>query len=232
MDSAIGLMRRLHRANKQRKELAVSLQRHQTELESAEAVVDIIEQEKCLRSSCIETELRRLGGVIRRLVKLIEEINAMGEKNAAKQLAHQFIHGTAQEKRMGIIMGDMCQVKTSLLLYIQTANVGIVKDLKDCVVASLQAIQRVEKLLKAELGDDMELKISQLVKDRRPSGEYLLTLMVCNAERAQTRAKWSFQSRNTKPSTTRTPSKPTVETRRSLMMRHLTTCPSSPESSV
>jgi hypothetical protein len=171
LGQAIRAVKRLHKANKQRKELAAILERHRSELDSADIIMGIITDEKSLRTASVESELARMEDIIQKLVHLLEDIDPVGQMSPARQLAHQFVHGCAQEKRMAKIMGELAQVKMSLLLCIQTANVGVVRSIKDNMVANMYAINRVESLLKEELGEGAELKIARLVKGRRPSSE-------------------------------------------------------------
>jgi hypothetical protein len=59
-----------------------------------------------------------------------------------------------------------------LLLRIQVANVGVMRDVQQGLVANTEVIERVDQFLKDEVSGCEGLRIARLLQGRRPSSEY------------------------------------------------------------
>ncbi|KAE9964633.1 hypothetical protein BLS_008188 [Venturia inaequalis] len=169
-DTAIRILRRLRKAHERKTKLPEVLDRHACELNSLKDIIELIDDEDSLQTATVAAELVRLRSVEDRLVKLLKELDSTS-KGAVKQYAHQLSHGSTEEKRLAVIMEELCQVKSALLLRIQVASVGVMRGVGGLVLANADAIARVDSFLQERLGDGKGLKIARLIKGRRPSSE-------------------------------------------------------------
>ena len=80
--------------------------------------------------------------------------------------------GDAYEKKLHVIMDDLGHVKTSILLCIQVANVGVIRNMEKQLVADAVKIERIDLRLREALDDYDGLRIAHLLKGRRPSSEF------------------------------------------------------------
>lgn len=167
-DTAIRILRRLRKAHERKIKLPEVLDRHACELNSLKDIIELIDDEDSLQTATVASELVRLRSVEDRLVKLLKELDSTS-KGAVKQYAHQLSHGSTEEKRLAVIMEELCQVKSALLLRIQVASVGVMRGVGGLVLANADAIARVDSFLQERLGDGKGLKIARLIKGRRPS---------------------------------------------------------------
>lgn len=108
----------------------------------------------------------------RKLAVLLKELYP-GSKTRANQFAHQLLEGSADEKRLSSIMEELVQTKVSMLLCIQMANVGVMRDMNIQIVADAAKIERIDSNLRKQLeqlDDSEDLRIAWLLKNRLPSG--------------------------------------------------------------
>jgi hypothetical protein len=77
----------------------------------------------------------------------------------------------ADEKKLGVIMDELVQVKTMLILRIQVAHVGVVRTRGKEAVVNAEAIKRIDEYLKEHIHNCEGLRIARLLKGRRPSSK-------------------------------------------------------------
>jgi hypothetical protein len=130
-----------------------------------------------LQTASVAAELTRLKKVQCKLVKLLEELDPK-RKGTAQQFARQLTKGSSDEKRLGEIMNELGQVKAMLLLRIQVANVGVMRNMEKRLVANTEVIMRVDQFLREEVDGCEGLRIARLLKGRLPSSEVSLSLEV------------------------------------------------------
>jgi hypothetical protein len=82
------------------------------------------------------------------------------------------MNGSSDDSKMLAIMNELGQVKSMLLLRIQVANVGVMRDVQQRLVANTEVIARVDQFLKEELSGCEGLRIARLLQGRRPSSKY------------------------------------------------------------
>ena len=172
LEAAIRILRRLRKAHERQKTLAETLERHECQLQSIKVIIGIIEDEETLQTAKVRFEVVRMNGVEDKLVRLLKELDN-GSRRAVTQFTYQLVHGSSEEKRLGKIMDELCHIKSDLLLHIQVANVGVMRTVENKLVANAEAIERIDRFLRDELGDGVGLKIAGLVKGRRPSSMYV-----------------------------------------------------------
>jgi len=168
IETATRILRRLAKAYESQKDLSQTLDRYKSELESVKAIIGIIDDEETLRTASVNFELMRLKDIEDKLVQHLKQLDT-APRGAMKEFAHQLMHGSSDEKKLAVIMDDLNQVKTALLLRIQVASVGVVNAVGNNIVANAEAINRIDRFLQDELGDGVGLKIARLLKGRRPS---------------------------------------------------------------
>jgi hypothetical protein len=172
LEAAIRILRRLRKTYERQKTLAETLGRHEYQLQNIKAIIGIIEDEKMLQTATVHSEVLRMKGVEDKLVRLLRELDN-GSRGAVSQFTHLLVYGSTEEKSLTKIMDELCHVKSDLLLRIQVASVGVMRTVENKLVANAEAIERIDRFLKDELGERVGLKIAGLVKGRRPSSMYV-----------------------------------------------------------
>jgi ribosome-binding factor A len=170
-DQSIRVLGRIRKAHQRQKALLDVLAQHESELSSVRAMIGIIQDEKDLQTANVYSEVMRLKDVQEKLVKLLGELDPRLKKPVL-QFAHQLTKGSSDETRLFGIMSELGQVKSMLLLRIQVANVGVMRDMQQGLVANTEVIARVDEFLREEVGSCEGLKIARLLQGRDPSGEY------------------------------------------------------------
>jgi hypothetical protein len=170
-DQSIRVLGRIRKAHQRQKALLDVLAQHESELSSVKAMIGIIQDEKTLQTATVYSEVMRLEDVQKKLVKLLGELDPMLRKPIL-QFAHQLTKGSSDEARLAGIMSELGQVKSMLLLRIQVANVGVMRDVQQGLVANTEIIARVDQFLKEEVDGCEGLKIARLLHGRRASGKY------------------------------------------------------------
>ena len=168
VEIATRILRRLTKAYETQKDLTLTLGRYTSEFESIKAVIGIIEDEENLQTASVSSEVLRMKDIEDKLVQHLKKLDT-ASRGTVKGITHHFMHGSADEKKLAAIMNDLSQVKTSLLLRIQVASVGVMRTFGNNLVANAEIIDRIDRFLKDELGEGVGLKIAQLLKGRRPS---------------------------------------------------------------
>lgn len=168
LEIATRILRRLTKAYETQKDLARTLGRHRSELESVKAIIGIIEDEENLQTASVNSEVLKLKDIEDKLVQHLKQLDT-APRGTVKGFAHQLMHGSSDEKKLATIMNDLSHVKTALLLRVQVASVGVMRTVENNLVANAEAVHRIDRFLKDELGDGVGLKIARLLKGRRPS---------------------------------------------------------------
>jgi hypothetical protein len=128
-----------------------------------------------LHTASLGVEITRLQLVQHDLAALLKELDP-GSKTKINQFARQLLEGSADEKKLSSIMDELAQIKVSILLCIQMANVGVMRDMNKQIVVDAAKIERIDLNLQKQLEqlDDYEgLRIARLIKGRRLSGRLL-----------------------------------------------------------
>ncbi|KAI8930929.1 hypothetical protein NX059_011944 [Plenodomus lindquistii] len=175
MEQAFRILERLRKAQKRTSALFEVLSRHEGELRSVKAIVGIIIDEEDLQTATIATELARLEVVQTKLTDLLIELDPK-LKSKASQFRHQLIHGSADEKKLSVIMDDLAHVKSALLLRVTIANVGVMSNVEKQLVANTAVIERIDEYLREEIENCEGLRIARLLKDRRPWNDTTIPL--------------------------------------------------------
>jgi hypothetical protein len=170
VEQAFRVLSRLRKAHERQKALVDVLHRHENELNSVKTIIGIIDDEEELQTPTVATELYRLKDVQCKLVKLLETLDPK-PRGRVNQLARQFAHGSADERKLCVVMDELSHVKATLLLRIQVANVGVMRTMEKQLVANAEVIQRIDQFLREEVGNCKGLRIAQLLKGRRPSSK-------------------------------------------------------------
>jgi hypothetical protein len=157
--------------------------RHEDELDSIKTVLQQLNKKENadLHTASLGAELVRMQQVQHRLAAHLKELDP-GSRTKINQLAHQLLEGSADEKKLSSIMDELAQIKASMLLCIQMANVGVMRDMNKQIVADAVKIERIDSNLQKHLEqlDDYEgLRIARLIKGRRPSGKLPTMLNLC-----------------------------------------------------
>jgi hypothetical protein len=168
LEQAFRILGRLRKAHHRQKALLDVLTRHESELCSVKSIIGIIDDEKDLQTASVAAEMTRLKEVQSKLVKLLEELDPK-PKGTVQQFARQLTKGSSDEGRLFAIMNELGQVKAMLLLRIQVANVGVMRNVEKRLVANTIVIERVDQFLREEVDGCEGLRIARLLKGRAPS---------------------------------------------------------------
>lgn len=126
VEQVFRIFKRLRDANARQKGLPEVLARHYSELKSVKAIMGMIYDEQDLKTPTVAAELVRLQDVSERLAALIKTL-VPSTTSKMIQFARQLVDGSADEKKLSAIMGELVQVKAVLVLSIQVAHVGVVR---------------------------------------------------------------------------------------------------------
>jgi len=189
VEQACRFFGRLRQANDRQKGLPEVLARHRSELDSIKAIVGMIEDVDDLQTPSVAKQLVRLEAISRKLAALIKTIDVTTTKKMF-QFARQLVDGSADERRLNDIMGELDQVKATLLLSIKVAHVGVIQTMDKRVVANAEAVERIDESLRELVQDWKGLRIARLLKGRRASndGHVPLTLADLKALDKEVRA--------------------------------------------
>ncbi|KAH9878151.1 hypothetical protein J1614_003368 [Plenodomus biglobosus] len=175
VEQAFRILERLRKAHKRQKALVDVLERHESELKSVKAIIGILDDEKELQTASVASELVRLKDVQWKLSELLDGLDPK-PKGKVDQFTHQLTHGSSDEKKLGVVMSELSQVKTALLVRIQISNVGIFKTMEKQLVANAEVIERIDLFLREEVGNCEGLRIAKLLRGRRPSNDGTIPL--------------------------------------------------------
>lgn len=149
--------------------------RHEDELDSINTILRQLNKKENadLHTNSLGNELVRMQQIQHSLAALLEKLHP-GSKAKISQIAHQLLEGSEDEKTLSKIMDDLTQVKASIMLCIQMANVGVMRDMNKQIVADAKKIERIDSNLQKQLEhlENFEgLRIARLIKGRRQSGK-------------------------------------------------------------
>jgi hypothetical protein len=134
---------RICKARQRHKALFDVLAQHESELSSVKAMIGIIQDKESLRTASVYSEVVRLRHVQDKLVKLLEQMDPR-LKTSMQQFSHQLKNRSSDGSKMYAIMSELGQVKSMLLLSIQDANVGVMRDVQQGLIANTKVIARVD----------------------------------------------------------------------------------------
>jgi hypothetical protein len=169
LEGAIRLLKRVRKAYERHQHLTEALDKHTLEIENINAIVRTIVDEDALQTAAVSSELTKLHAVGAKLLKCLRELDP-GNKGIVRQLAHQLVHGTKEEETLANIMTDLDRVKADLSLRVQLANVGLTRMVHDTVLANVEVINRIDRLLAEVFRESHGLKLAGLLRDTIPQG--------------------------------------------------------------
>ncbi|PVH81843.1 hypothetical protein DL98DRAFT_623151 [Cadophora sp. DSE1049] len=151
------------------------LEHHALEIESLHAIVRTIKNEEALQTAVVGVELDKVGVIGRKLVQCLRDLDP-GSKGKARQIAHQLLHGTKEEETLSDIMVDLDRAKFNLSLRLQLATVGLTRMVHDTVLANVEVVNRIDRLLSEVTGGTHGLKLASLIQEERPQSRGLVRL--------------------------------------------------------
>ena len=102
-------------------------------------------------------------------MKCLRELDPR-DKGMVRQLAHQFVHGTKEEETLADIMANLDRAKADLSLRVQLANVGLTRMVHNTVLANVEVINRIDRMLAEVLGESHGLKLAGLIENMHLQG--------------------------------------------------------------
>lgn len=127
--------------------------------------------EDALQTESVAFELKKIQATGAKLVKCLKELDP-GGKGRARQLGRHMLRGSQDEETLADILAELERAKTSLILRVQLAGVGLTRRVHDDVLAEAEVLQRMDQLLIRNFGDTPDdLKLAGLAKDHIPQRE-------------------------------------------------------------
>ncbi|KAF2657477.1 hypothetical protein K491DRAFT_327918 [Lophiostoma macrostomum CBS 122681] len=173
LENALSVIKSIRKAQRRQKNLVYVLIRHEDELDSIKSILQQLDEKENsdLHTASLGAELARMQQIQHKLAALLKDLDP-GSRAKINQFARQLLEGSADEKKLSSIMDELAQIKASILLCIQMANVGVMRDMNRQIVADAAKIERIDSNLQKQLEqlDEYEgLRIARLIKGRRPS---------------------------------------------------------------
>jgi len=175
LEAAIGIIGRIRKAHEQQKDLARILSGYHDELMNTKDIVRIVKDEEALQTATVVSQLVSIEALAVRFVDYLKTMDP-GTKRPLRQLAHQLMQGSKEEKAIADIMNKLGHAKSSLSLGIQIANVGLTRVVGDTLVANIEVVHRVDLVLQKVLGEGGGLKLAELLKDRPAQDDGMVPL--------------------------------------------------------
>ncbi|KAH7356406.1 hypothetical protein BKA65DRAFT_592024 [Rhexocercosporidium sp. MPI-PUGE-AT-0058] len=175
LEVAFRLIKRAKKAYDRHNNLIEVLDQHSLEIQSVSAIVNTILDEDALQTAVVALELEKVGAIGRKLVQYLRDLDP-GSKGQVRLIAHQLMHGTKEEGALALIMADLDRAKFNLSLRLQLANVGLTRMVHDTVVANVQVVNRIDRLLAEVIGGTHGLKLAALIEDGQPPDHGFATI--------------------------------------------------------
>lgn len=167
----------IRKAKKRQTDLVYVFIRHEDELDSIKTILQQLNKEENsdLHTASLGSELARMQQVQHKLAAFLKKLSS-GSQNKLNQFAHQLLEGPGDAEMLSSLMDELAQFKASILLCIQMANVGVMRDMNKQIVADAAKIERIDSNLQKQLKslDEYQgLRIARLIKGRRLSGKLI-----------------------------------------------------------
>lgn len=169
LEVAIGIVSRLQRAYKQAKELKEVLQGCNYELCDTKSIVQAVRDEEALKSTGVAHQLDRIEAVVKKLLRLLGALDP-GCKGPLRQLAHQLVQGSKEQKTLTELMAELTRAKTNLGLRMQVANIGLTRSVEGSSIENSAVLHHVNEVLQVALGEGQGLKSPARSRHRAEKG--------------------------------------------------------------
>jgi hypothetical protein len=164
LEQTISIVGRIIKAQERQKSLVGVLESHNKELASTKEVAQLIVDERALRTAAVASQLVKIDNIAQKLVEHLCKMDP-GQSSSMRRLAHQLVHGSKEEKALSDLMSELESAKSSLVLHIQVAHVGVSRSTQDDLVANVALIRRVDATLEKVFGDGQGLRIAKTLEN-------------------------------------------------------------------
>lgn len=171
METAVSIIARIRKAHEQSKVLVAVLDKHNAEVTSTSAIIQVVKDESALRTASVGASLSDVKATADKLVSFLKSLDPTG-KSTGRQFMHQLISGSKDEEALANIMTDLGRAKQNLTLHLQAANVGLTRTVGDRIQADTVVIHRIDKLLQDILGGGNGLKIVEMLKSSQVHSQF------------------------------------------------------------
>ena len=170
LEKSISIVGRLSDAYARQRAQSGLLKQHCEELLATRSVIIVVRHEKFLQTASIISQLARLKDLSRELLTLLNRLAP--SESAIPRFVHQLTSGAKDENDLDSIIKKLNNAKTNLLIHIQVAGVGLTRDNQNHLIANAAIIDRVDRFIRDQLGDNWTLKIASLVRNQQTQGMY------------------------------------------------------------
>ncbi|KAF5230788.1 hypothetical protein FAUST_9608 [Fusarium austroamericanum] len=175
LQAAISLTKKIDKSYKQQKNLPEVCDWLRRRLATIKTIVTLIQEELELQTPSVVKQLVKFERASVRIKKTLESINPLNN-SPVRVFLHQVISGSEDEKRITEIIDDLEGEKSSLILVIQVAGIGLRKNaLENLAFVPNASAKRIDKFLRDKLEVKSGLKLMRIMEDRAEDGNANLT---------------------------------------------------------
>ncbi|EWG38316.1 hypothetical protein FVEG_01570 [Fusarium verticillioides 7600] len=139
-------------------------------------MIKLIEDEEPFKTRAIRNVLRRIQTTGTALTQHLQEMCVVLEKGGVRNFVHQLRVGTKEVDQLEKLLRDLTDDKQDLGTSLEYVHVGLTHKAGQAVAVNTAAVQELNHLFKAALGDKYGLRIAAIVQNRQANGEGLVFL--------------------------------------------------------
>lgn len=125
--------------------------------------------EQALQTAAVASQIARIEALVQKLVHFLRGLDP-GGKGPLRQLAHQLVQGSKEQKTLTGLIDELTRAKSNLGLRIQVANVGLTRNVEGSLTVNSAILHRVDEALQVALGEGQGLKLSARLSNRAEQG--------------------------------------------------------------
>jgi hypothetical protein len=164
LEQSTKLFERLHEARKRQKELAEQITSYRGAVSQLEGIVNLVREEDALKTPHVGESIARVHNLSKDLNDYLE--TTVSTRAPVPEFLRQLLQGKAFGAKIEGIMRDLESAKLNLIMHIQVSNVGLTRGVGEAVQVNTTTVEAINKRLHERVGEDLELRISQILKGR------------------------------------------------------------------
>jgi len=163
-EQCIRLSGRVRSAVERQNGLVALVDKNVEELQRTRTMINLVINEEALQTHNVDSAIARLEGVGRSLERHLQKM--VVKRGRLRGFFAQLVSGQRKQDALEHILLDLERSKHDLSMYIQLANVGLIRRVGEAQVVSVAAVDMVNRQLQAKLGSTHSLRISKLLAGR------------------------------------------------------------------
>lgn len=174
LEQCIELFERIRTAAKDQRALPELITKHEAVILRCQSVIELIQDEKALRTPHIEDCITRLDAISKALHRYLKRREVM--RHPIFGFIRQLALGREDKEKLEAIMKELGAIYNELMLYIQISNFGLTRGINDSIRANVVAIETTSQLIRERLGPEVPLRIERLIEGRPQNDDGTVTL--------------------------------------------------------